>query len=98
METISAPTRKGMIDIRIFSFHIGYPILNKRNRPKAVGFAIVLTTAHSGIPEQRPSWAVDQSTRNQNLKRVKLHFISDYGCVKPPSHISARNWLHLPGR
>ena len=62
----------------------------------AVGFATVLTTALSKEPERRPDWAVDPCTRNQSLKRVKLHFISDYGCVKPDSHIEEKNWLSLP--
>jgi hypothetical protein len=37
---------------------------------------------------------VDHCIRNQSLKRVKLHFISDYGRVKSHSHL-LKDILHV---
>jgi hypothetical protein len=58
------------------------PALNKQNRRKAVGFAILLTTPYPGnwIGDQNGLWINAPAPR---LTRVKSHFISDYARVKP---------------
>jgi len=56
----------------------------KQMKPtNAVGFATVLTTALSKRTGTATKLGCGSVHPQSSLKRVKLHFISDYACVKP---------------